>query len=252
MTVPSPQNAHDILVEPITNAADMLPAFLCAANGFGHQTHDAMWMAMSPGWDTPSGALSCSERLIKQWRNATYNSAGDPNTVFVKATLPDPNDSGKRVIAGFAIWVQWSFVEGMGDRPTTDADDVMDLEQLYPGDEEAQRFVRQGWVALTKQRVEAVREKATTDSPATFSLDLCAVDPKFQRRGIASKLVEWGLNEARRRGGLESTTEGSQMGRLVYEKLGYKPIREGSFEGMDAEFVSRMPSNMFMRTGVLS
>lgn len=80
-------------------------------------------------------------------------------------------------------------------------------------------------------------------------LDLCAVDPAFQRRGVASRLVEWGLQEAQRRGGLECLTEASVMGRLAYERLGFRPEGEIEYK-VDEEFRTRsMPSNLYMRTG---
>lgn len=77
------------------------------------------------------------------------------------------------------------------------------------------------------------------------------MDPEFQRRGIAGKLVAWGLEEAERRGGLECTTEASPMGRVVYGRLGFGA--EGSGEDLvyvvDDEFKDRdKPEILFMRT----
>ena len=85
-----------------------------------------------------------------------------------------------------------------------------------------------------------------------FVLDLCAVHPDFQGRGIASKMVRWGLEEAQRRGVPEAVTEGSAMGRHVYMKLGFHP--EGLHDihyHLDDEFSDRPapPANLFLRTG---
>lgn len=58
------------------------------------------------------------------------------------------------------------------------------------------------------------------------------------------------LEEAKQRGNLECTTEGSVMGRPVYRKLGFKDEGAGDivFE-VDEEFQSRdKPPNVFLRT----
>lgn len=165
--------------------------------------------------------------------------------MFLKATVPD--QSGKEVIAGMAIWVQLSTVEGHGDAPTTD---LVQMNTLYPDDEISQKFLCQVINSLTKQRKEVVTEAASRDPPAIMALDLCAVDPAFQRKGIAGELVQWGLNEAKRRGGLEAVTEASKKGRSVYARLGFKQEGEEIGYVLDAEFKERvMPSNIFMRTG---
>ncbi|KEQ92058.1 hypothetical protein AUEXF2481DRAFT_32540 [Aureobasidium subglaciale EXF-2481] len=250
MTDQPSQKAADVLIEIIDNEQDISTAFSIISKCFGHQTNDGFWKAMNPGWDNPSGATAATNRMIKRWKTVTNNKAGKPNTVHLKATVPDPEHPGKRIMAGFAIWAQLSMVEGMGDTPSTDISTAADLKQLYPGNETEQRFLRQTFTSFMKLRVATLQQKASTPSPATFSLDLCVVDPDFQRRGIANKLVEWGLEEAKRRGGLESTTEGSAMGRFVYRKLGFEPVEEVVYE-VDDEFRDRkLPPNLFMRTGL--
>jgi GNAT superfamily N-acetyltransferase len=244
------QKASDVQVEIIDDDQDFTQAFAIISKCFGRQTNDGFWKAMNPGWDTPDGAAAGTNRMVKRWQSGTKNNSGEPNTVHLKATVPDPKDPGHRVIAGIAIWAQHSMIDGMGDKPSTDIDTAANLDDLYPGNEVEQRFLRQTFASFVSQRVKTLEEKATTSSPATFSLDLCVVDPDFQRRGIANKLVEWGLEEARRRGGLESTTEGSAMGRFVYQKLGFKPVEEVVYD-VDAEFQHRkLPPNLFMRTGM--
>lgn len=241
--------SSDIVIEIIDNEQDFATAFAIISKCFGRQTNDLFWKAMNPGWDTHDGAAAGTDRMVKRWQTISVNRSGEPNTVHLKATVPDPKNPGKRVMAGIAIWAQLSMVDGMGDKPSTDVSTAVDLNELYPGNETEQRFLRQGFASFVSQRVKTLEEKATTSSPATFSLDLCVVDPDFQRRGIANKLVEWGLEEAKDRGGLESTTEGSAMGRLVYQKLGFKPVKEVDYV-VDPDFKDRkLPSNLFMRTG---
>ncbi|PVH81068.1 hypothetical protein DL98DRAFT_458668 [Cadophora sp. DSE1049] len=246
----APQPTSDVHVQPITNADDFSRCFAIAAAAFGTQTADGIWTAFNPGWDTSEGGISGAGRLQSRWASRRATEAGNPNVVFLKATIPDPSSSGEEIIAGMAIWVQLSTVEGHGDVPKTDLVEALQLNTLYSGDESAQKFLCQVIKSLTKQRKEVVKEAATRDPPAIMALDLCAVDPAFQRRGVAGELVQWGLDEAKRRGGLEAVTEASKKGRGVYARLGFKQEGEEIAYLLDDEFKERlMPSNIFMRTG---
>lgn len=237
-------------IEVINKAEDFKRAFESAAKCFGDQINDAVWTAMNPGWDTADGKAAGAARLVDRWKSTTTNKNGNPNTVFLKATLPDPQHPDRRVLVGFAIWAQLSVVEGYGDKPSTDLSKSLDLEALYPGNEPEQRFLSQAFGSLLKQRVETVYSEESASPPATFVLDLCVVDPAFQRRGIALKLGQWGVDEAKRRGGLEATTEASAMGRHVYAKLGFKPVADVEYK-IDEDVIRgrTLPPNLFMRTG---
>lgn len=127
-------------------------------------------------------------------------------------------------------------------------------------DDRDARFAAALFAGLMSTRMAVLRAKATAaaatttatataDAPAVFALDLCAVAPAWQRRGIAARLVRWGLEEAERRGGLEATTEASAMGRHVYAKLGFQPVGEVDYGVGEALLAGRrLPPNLFMRT----
>lgn len=238
-----------IHIAQMTTPTDLSQAFDCLIACFGHQTHDGVFSAMNPTWDTPTGRTAGAQRLIERWHSTTKDKHGRDNTIFLKAV--SSQDSEERVI-GLAIWVQASFVDGHGDAPIEDLSKAMDLETLYPGNEAEQRFLKQCDAALHKRRIEVTREKkeASASPPSIFALDICVVHPWFQRRGIAGQLVQWGIDEAGRRGGLECTTEASVMGRAVYKRLGFNQ-EGGEIEWtVDEEFRGRsFPSNIFMRTG---
>lgn len=239
---PPSSGPDGLRVELITNAEDFEPAFDSILNAFGHQTSDAIWIAMHPNWDTPQGKSQGAARMADRWR--TSRDAG--NTLFLKATLPDPGDGGKDRIVGLAIWVQASLVPGRGDAPGP-----VDFAALYPDSERERRFLRQVLGSMQARRLETLREKARPGSAlkSAMVLDLCGVDPAFQGRGVAKKLVQWGLDEARRRGGLEAITEASVMGRRVYTRLGFREVEEIEYQ-VDEEFKDRiLPSNVFLRTG---
>ncbi|KAJ4305877.1 hypothetical protein N0V90_001410 [Kalmusia sp. IMI 367209] len=237
----------NVSVELVDNAEDFTQIFYCEAEAFGRQARDAVWMVMNPGWDTPEGQKEGAAQLVERWQSVNTNKYGKPNTMFLKATLPDPEDVSKSRIVGMAIWKQASLVDGYGDPPTDDLSAF--LQTLDPIEA---KFASQMFRSLWKRRIEYTREKASTDSPAILVLDMCAVDPAFQRRGIAQKLVQWGLDEAKRRGDLECTTEASSMGRGAYIKLGFQPEGTGDIVyEVDEEFKSRdKPPNVFLRTGI--
>ncbi|GKT51493.1 uncharacterized protein ColSpa_11674 [Colletotrichum spaethianum] len=240
----------DVQIEVISQPEDFTQIYKVVSNAFGHQVHDGVFMSMNPGWDTPEGQAFHASRMTKRFGSVTKNNKGEPNTVFLKATLPDPNQSGQRIIVGMAIWVQQSAVEGHGDPPPKDLIKDLNLESIFPGNETEQRYAAACMGSLHKRREEVIREKAMSDEPAVFVLDMCGVDPKFQGKGIAKKLVQWGLDEAKRRGELELLLEASTMGRLVYSKLGFKQDGPEIEYEVDEQFAHRdRPSNIFMRTG---
>ncbi|KAF4447505.1 gnat family acetyltransferase [Fusarium austroafricanum] len=235
-------SSSGVLIEPITNPEDFTGAFKAVANAFGHQTHDGVWIAFNPGWDTLEGAKAGAQRLADRFSSITNNRDGQPNTIFVKATVDG-------IIAGLAIWQQASVVQGYGDPPNENLRAGNFLEKLYPGNETEQRFLVQADKSLFGRRWEIIKESATASPPALFVMDLCAVDPQFQRKGIATKLVQWGLDEAKRRD-LEVITEASTMGRKVYLKMGFKQEGGETVYDMDDEFKGRdLPSNVVLRTG---
>lgn len=58
-----------------------------------------------------------------------------------------------------------------------------------------------------------------------LALRQMATLPEYWRRGAATKLCMWGMNEARKVG-VAVPMFASSMGKLVYEKLGFKEIGE--------------------------
>ncbi|KAM0271170.1 hypothetical protein ACHAQH_009154 [Verticillium albo-atrum] len=240
----------DLRIDLITSADDFPEAHQVATNAFARQAGDEFWIHMNPGWDTPAGQAAGATRMAARFKATTRDANGNPNTMFLKATLPDPDNEGQRRIVGVAIWVQLSMVEGRGDKPVEDLSQAVDLKALHPGDEHAQRYSVEMDRGLHRQRIGVVKAKAGEAQPAVMVLDLCAVEVGFQRRGIAQKLVQWGLDEAKRRGGLEALTEASAMGRGAYVKLGFRQEGPEMDYGVSEEFKDwKKPSNIFMRTG---
>jgi GNAT superfamily N-acetyltransferase len=238
----------EVVIAPFETEQDFKQGQYCLSEAFGRQAKDALWMLMTPGWDTEEGQAKHAQIKMKRWKSTTTNKDGQPNALYLKATLPDPDKPGERRVVGMAIWKQLSFVEGYGDPFSSDMSAA-----LTEYDEQKRRFATQMFNSLWKRRIAYMREvqESGRNPPAIFVLDICAVDPAYQRRGIAAKLVEAGLAEAKKRGNLECTTEGSAMGRAVYRRLGFKDEGTGDipFE-VDEEFETwDKPPNVFLRTG---
>ncbi|KAM3510824.1 hypothetical protein MY11210_005545 [Beauveria gryllotalpidicola] len=236
-------------IEIAKTADEVFRAFEPMCQAFGVQTQDGVFMGTNPSWDTPLGKQKGAERLVARFTETTTNRDGKPNTVILLATVIDPA-TGRRDIAGLAIWEQASVVPGYGDEPTEDEAADADLPEIYPDDIIQQKYWTAVMTATHKQRWEVVRSKATASPPAIMALDVCAVDPKYQGHGIGRKLVEWGLKEAKARGDLEAVTEASVMGRRVYLKLGFEQDGpEIDFSAVDASVGKwRLPSFFFLRT----
>lgn len=248
-------------------------------NAFGHQIHDAIFRTMNPGWDTPEGAKASAKRTAEQWAAAvSKDKDGNPNTIFLVATVPGHNlpaeetAGAERKIVGVAKWVQVSDVPGYGEPIHPDLRDAdgkghNHVAELYPDNEREQRYIAQAFASLVQRGKEICQEKAAAfesgtlregEKPASFHLALCVVEPDWQRRGISQKLVSWGIEEAKRRGGLECSTEASSMGRGSYMKLGFKPEQDPPKDivfNVDDEFKNEgrdpLPPNLFLRTGLL-
>jgi GNAT superfamily N-acetyltransferase len=238
----------DVVIAPFETEQDFKQGQYCLSEAFGRQAKDALWRLMTPGWDTEEGQAKQAQIKMKRWQSITTNKDGQPNALYLKATLPDPDNQGERRVVGMAIWKQLSFVEGYGDPFSSDMSAA-----LTEYDEQKRRFATQMFNSLWKRRIAYMREvqESGRNPPAIFVLDICAVDPAYQRRGIAAKLVEAGLAEAKKRGNLECTTEGSAMGRAVYRKLGFKDEGTGDIPWeVDEEFETwDKPPNVFLRTG---
>lgn len=239
-------DSSSVRIALVESPADFDRIFAIEAAGFAVQTADNLWMTAHPGWQDPANAPKFAQNRARRWELTTSDKHGRPNAIFLKAIV---NENGEDKIAGAAIWVQASADPSLGDVPLDYDGHYRLWKTLYPDSERDAVFVTRAMMGMQAFRRAVAQEKAGTEQPAWMVLDMCAVHPDYQGRGIAKKLVEWGLEEAKRRGGLECTTEGSIMGRRVYSKLGFARGPEIDYM-VGEEFKDRsLPSNMIMRNG---
>lgn len=72
-----------------------------------------------------------------------------------------------------------------------------------------------------------------------FLLSLLGTLPKFERQGLASRLIRWGLERADEMG-VPAYVDSSPTGLKLYEKMGFRACGEmmvdlGRFEGADGK-----------------
>lgn len=60
--------------------------------------------------------------------------------------------------------------------------------------------------------------------PDVAWIAMVLVRPELRRRGLASGLMSWAIEELRARGTASLALDASPAGRLVYEKLGFRPL----------------------------
>lgn len=78
----------DARIEVVASAEDIVSCYDVTCASFGIQAADNMWKAFNPGYDTPKGRKAGAQRMVTRWNSITSNIKGDPNTVFLKATVP--------------------------------------------------------------------------------------------------------------------------------------------------------------------
>lgn len=169
--------------------------------GTGNVVHDVLFPPASPAPTAAQLAVS-TQRHIE-----TLNTDPEHN-VYIQITDPS---NGK--IMGGAKWQLWPYDP---QRP--------EVFQVTFVDDSTE----QGKLELEfAQRVsdDFTRSRATNMALPHGLLDICFTTPEYERRGIASALVNWGLKRVDEEGWV-AFTEASVRGAPVYERLGFEKKEE--------------------------
>ena len=189
----------DLQLQEATDA-DMYRIFEICSLAFDR--NEPFWDACWPQHWTPSGRQQGAERF-------TYIKNTDPNTTYVKAFDPS---SGK--LWGMAKWNIYDNHIPDFDKPDGDQGDYWDNTD----DKEFSE-------ALSKEFFKDRNAAITRTGGNLVSLDILAVDPNYQRKGVGSLLVQWGTEKADVMGN-EAIVESSVFGRGLYEKHGFVWVKD--------------------------
>ncbi|CAK3896487.1 GNAT family acetyltransferase like [Lecanosticta acicola] len=172
---------------------DMDRIFELACLAFGRDDH--MWNAMWPKHWTEKGRKDGAERM-------RHSKNTDPNTVYLKAVNLTSGE-----IMGMA---KWNFYVNGASPPSAE------VSAHYWDDPRGKEYFDKVLPLFVARRNEAVQRTGGN----VVSLDILAIDPAHQRKGVGDALVKWGVKKADELG-LESVVESSPFGRGLYAKNGF-------------------------------
>ncbi|QIW95592.1 hypothetical protein AMS68_001110 [Peltaster fructicola] len=202
-----------VTILPATDA-DVTDIFTIASRAF--KRNEEFFTAQFTDHDTPEGRLKGGQRFLEQGQ-------ADPNIILMKAV-----DDGTGKIAGFARWILFM----NGSLP------VPGLETRHWQTVEDAEYAHGLLVEFVKYRQEHLAKTNGT----MLSLDICAIDPDYQRRGIGNELVKWGTAKADELG-IDAVVESSVCGKGLYEKHGFifqrdvvLPVNERFLSRPDSKF----------------
>ncbi|KAH7348522.1 acyl-CoA N-acyltransferase [Rhexocercosporidium sp. MPI-PUGE-AT-0058] len=121
------------------------------------------------------------------------------------------DNAGRRKVVAFATWVKHSGGEfpGWDKRWRADPPEGLTVEMLGPG----------FFDAMGRQHKIALGERPH------FFLESISTLPEYRKRGLASKLIDWGLNAADELG-WECYLDGAARAVALYERYGFVAMPE--------------------------
>jgi GNAT superfamily N-acetyltransferase len=179
--------------------ADMHRIFSIAALAFDR--NEPFWDLMYPNHWTEEGKRAGGERMLKTKHE-------DPNTIFLKAVGPETGE-----IMGMAKW-------NVYDNVMPDMSEITDAGDHWESKDDRE-YATAMVNAFLKDRNEAVK----AGQGNLVSLDILAIDPAYQRRGVGSALVKWGTDKADEMG-VDAVVESSVFGKGLYQKNGFVFIKD--------------------------
>lgn len=172
--------------------ADMPRLFEITSLAFLH--NEPFWDAMYPHHDSAEGRRLGGERFVKA-------KHADPNTLYLKAV-----DEATGEIAGFA---KWNVFQNRIPGPAKAEGDFWDSE-------EEKAYCQHLMTEFNIDRTTFLKAAGGN----AVNLDICVIDPKYQRMGIGGLLVGWGIDKADELG-YDAIVESSVYGKSLYEKNGF-------------------------------
>jgi len=175
---------------------DIPQLFTVCSRALGEQIRDPAWCALYPSHSTPAGRLAGAERYLKSKQST-------PHAAYHKAIDEDTGE-----IVGLSIWTVY-------ETKQLDVPKELPPSTYWPNEEDAaySNFILH-WITQRRSKyIQSLNGNAV-------HLSTLAVLPEYQRKGVGSKLMAWGLQRADDLG-FNVFVEASPMGRGLYEKSGF-------------------------------
>ena len=186
-----PLSADRITISSVADESDYLS--LAKVEAQANQSSPLMSLCFPLDLNVPETPQSRANQLIQ--------SAAHPSSRIIKAT---DNTTGQIV-----AWAKWNF-----------CDDPSVVPEGWP-----EKWAPGTNVPLVEHFFKDIGQKRdlhTEGNPHFFLVTLCTL-PMYQRKGIASLLLKWGLDIADDRG-LVCYLDASPMGLGLYKKFGWKEV----------------------------
>ena len=190
---------HPYDIQVVTDSDDLkqwTAAQLSSFVGTGNTFHDVLF--------PPASAPTPAQLELATARHRTAFEESSHHYVFTR--IVDPSNGA---IMGGAKWQFWSHDP---KRPRTVP--VEYIDDSTPEGKAERAFAQ-------KVMDEFMGRRARDMAMAHGLLDLCFTVPKYERKGVASALVNWGLERTDKEGWV-TFTEASPRGGPVYERLGFE------------------------------
>jgi len=186
--------------------------------------NDALEHAILPD---RSAAVLDSNEMLEFRMNRIRKRLQSPDWRYVLATV-DPAE-GPAKIVGYAGWMAPPTQENITEQERKQKENVVQrqVQQQPPvKDEDTPKGLDMDTFKYINELIEKTKKEILgEDEQRVWYLASLAVDPEFKGKGIASKLVQWGVDKAEE-AGLPAYLESSPAAVGVYRRVGFKELRK--------------------------
>ncbi|KAE8371869.1 acyl-CoA N-acyltransferase [Aspergillus bertholletiae] len=169
------------------------------------------------------------------WARALAKDIRNPRKCLITVVDTDADPAkDEPSIVGFALW---SLPAPVANVSTTEAQSGA----KSVGVEEKEEELEDGFSAPWPESCDATfcerffgrnheRQVETMGGKRYYYVDVLGTHPAARRKGVATMMMNWGLERARQEG-VEVYLSSTQAGKLVYEKLGFEVRSTADFDG---------------------
>lgn len=167
-----------------------------------------------------------SKELLEYRMSRIRKRLQSPDWHYVLATIVSAEARGK--VVGFAGWMAPPPQENITEQKQVES--AVESQTQQPSsaidDEDKPDFIDMDAFKHANEVIDkAKKEILGNEEHRVWYLASLAVDPDFKGKGIASKLVQWGIAKAEE-AGLPAYLESSPAAVGLYRRLGFKELRE--------------------------